>query len=91
MEKQEAEQAKEMEEGLRRELVAWEAGKRNIRKSSIIQKSVSVKNRRQEYPDKEGRAPKRRKLPLIKNWGVEEHRFQRLMGRGNWGTVVDPP
>ena len=89
MEKQEAEQAKEMEEGLRRELVAWEAGKRNIRKSSIIQKSVSVKNRRQEYPDKEGRAPKRRKFPLIKNWGEEEQACRRKeLGDSNGSSVI---
>ena len=52
--------------------MAWKAGKRRIRKSNMMQRSVSVKNMRQEVPDKEGRAPKRRKLPLVKNWGEEE-------------------
>ena len=89
MEKQEAEQAKEVEEGLRRELVAWEAGKRKIRKSSIIQKSVSVKNRRQGYPDKEGRAPKRRKFPLIKNWGEEEQACRKEeQGDSNGSSIT---
>ena len=73
-----------MEEGLRKELVAWEAGKRKI---SIIQKSVSVKNRRQEYPDKEGRAPKRRKFPSSR-MGV---RKSKHVGGRNWGTVMDHP
>ena len=54
-----------------------EEGKRNVRKSNIIQKSVSVKNRRREYPDKEGRAPKRRKFPLISNLGEVEQECEK--------------
>ena len=43
MEKQESEQAKEVKEGIRKQLVAWETGKRKIRKSNLIRKSISVK------------------------------------------------
>ena len=87
MEKQESEQAKEVEEEIRKELVAWETGKRKVRKSNLIQKSISVKNRRQEYQDKEGRAPKRRKFPSSRI-GV---RRSKHVGGKNREKVMDHP
>ena len=89
MEEQETQQAKEVEEEIMKEQVAWESGKRNMRKSNPIQKSVSVKNRRQEHQDKEGRASKRRKFPLIKNWGEEEQACRRKeLGDNNGSSVT---
>ena len=87
MEKSENMQAKEIEEEIRINLEAWEEGKRNIRKSKTIRKSVSVKNPGQDGPDMEGRAPKRMRFPLIKGWGEERQKSTSMNAVGVPGTV----
>ena len=71
MEKSEENNANEIEGEIMNNLKEWEMGKRRIRKSNNVQKSVSVKNPGRDDPEKEGRAPKRMKFPLITGWGEE--------------------